>query len=609
MSSRTQLEERFKIIEEVNDGRAGQLFLAQGTERDRRCLLRLLPAGSLPTYERSAHRLDLFLQCKHRNLSALLEHGVAGRQPFLAYEVVGGQRLSEAIRKKQDSSTAFLPRTTLSLLTPVCQALTAAHAHGPHGALDPRCILIGKTGRTTLMDLGFSWIDLLLERASGAPIENLFIAPEVRANPDRPVAVSDVYSLGMVVMAMLTAAPLGDTHEQASEFIHDVPPQLGALLRRSISTDPEERPQSVEAFLGELSDGIEALRNELRVMSEEHETVGQGTAPHPPMPVPGKGPFDRRGSLSGLLAAAALPPPAAEDPARWLVHRDSFDYGPYTAEEVRERLLQDEIDEHTTVRNLDNGERGVLSEFNQFAEFLADYIPVREDRRRKEAQRRAAVQKTVKRVSAAGVIVIIVGILAAFGGSLYYIEFIRPKPLALPLNATFAQVTSELETPDRAYVGIAADPALIASLLSVEEPEPAPEPPRERRRRRQQHRDDGDLPVDDYDPNEPVSMDFTMGTSGQRLTSSDINATIRTGAGAIRRCFASERSSNPNFASIGTITIRFSVRPDGRPVGVGLNPGSYSQSLERCLVRVFRSLRYPDHAGPSLPVTFPIEVR
>ena len=606
----TELGGRFRIVKAGPDCQLGHSYVVIPLDESsaEEVLLRLLPAEAAPTYYAFAERLTLATGCTHRSLTQLRSHGIIDDQPFLTCDLVTGQTLESTIQRKRASSSAFLPRTALSLVTPVCQALTAVHNVLPHGALTPGCILVGHTGRTHLTDLGCGWLANVVLRHSGHSLLSPFIAPEVRDFPEAATVASDVYSVGLVVVAMLTDIPLVEKNgETLSHFLTDVPPRLGSFLERTLSDDPAVRPPTVRAFLEELADGIEDLRDKIIEMSGESPALV--VAKHGSAKSTQRG-FSKAASLSGLLAAADLPPvPGAGERAVWLVHKDGFDYGPYTSEQVRERLLQDEIDEHTDIRNTETRNRGYLTEIDEFADFVADYIPAREERKRREEVHRAEVQRKVKRAGATGIITIIVGVLGLFGLYLYYVEFMRPQPAKIPLESAFAVVASELEPPNMSYVGIAADPELIAALLSPEEPEP---PPQQRRRRRHHDPDDEYPPdgeIDDGDPLDRGTIDFTTNGSARRLTQADINATIHMEARAIHRCFARERAGNPDFARLGRITVQFTVRPDGRPVGVSMTPGSYTDDLRSCVVRVFRSLRYPEHNGMALPVTFPIEIQ
>ena len=79
-------------------------------------------------------------------------------RPFVALNYLEGQTLQAAIERKRASSAAYLPRTTLSLLTPICRALSAVHHHLPHATLTPANIYLDRNGRTRLANQpALSW--------------------------------------------------------------------------------------------------------------------------------------------------------------------------------------------------------------------------------------------------------------------------------------------------------------------------------------------------------------------------------------------------------------------------------------------------------------------
>ncbi len=609
----TVIGERYCLVErylgpkpeDLAESGGGRAFVAEiAPQRTERVVVHLYTPEVAPLYQEWREFFDRCMRCRHKTLAALLAHGVHDGLPYLVTELMHGHPLTEAIERKHREHSAFLPRTALSLLKPVARALQTVHEHSCHGVISPDNIWVQRGGSTRLAGLG----QAAFGREVGRKIlghkhaDARFSAPELQADPGAITKLSDIYSLGLVTVSMLTGG-FPDPKQPAAladKFLTAVPETLALAVSDALSSDPAARPYSTESFIQRLGDGIEDLRAQIMELSGSPEAVVDG-APTETKPAEG---FERRGSLSGLIAAAELPPtPQEDDPTVWLVHRGGIDYGPYSAEQVREQLLQDQIDEHTEVRNLDSGERGFLVELQEFTEFVADYIPQREERRRREAERRAEVQRKVKRASAAGVISAFVGVLAILGFYLYYAEFIRPRPEPVPFERVFARVRTDFAPPNLGYVGIAADPELIASLFDFsEEEEPVV--------RRSRPRSDGTAaPYDEGDPNDLGTIDFVSGSDGgRRLTVTEVARVVRGEGRAIQRCFTEERRSNDRYDRIERVTVRFTVRPNGAPVGVSLAPGRYSGELSTCLVRIFREFRYPEFDGLAMPFNFPIEV-
>jgi eukaryotic-like serine/threonine-protein kinase len=601
---------RFEILEVLGHSELTTAYLAADTDELERptVSLKLLDPAIRPLFDQFQDRLALAHQVDHRTLSRLLAWGVEGEHPFVALEYVKGQTLTQTLQKKHEAGARFLPRTALSLLTPVCHALEAVHEKLPHGALTPRNIYVERNGRVRLANLGFGWLaeQALRPSGHGAIVDSPYVAPEVRRDPAAATLKSDIYGLGLITIALLSGETPGtaDAGAVAEHLLRNVPESLRGLLASCIAEDPAERPENVTAFFERLQDAIEDLRDQIIEQSRPQDAV---TEPGPESPAAPSGVT----RLDRLLITDELPavPQSEEDPAVWLVHRDGFDYGPFSSEQVRDQLLQDAIDEHTEVRNLETQERGFLGDVDEFAEFAADYVPVRDERRRREAERRAEVQRKVKRAGATGIITAVVGLLGLIGLYVYYVEFIRVDPAPVALESLFARVSRDFRAPESAYVGIAADPDLMAALFNFEEELEEPPPQPTRRRPRSDATAAGALASENLDGADPLdrgTIDFSTAGGNRRLTPNDINETILRDGRAIQRCLRDEVTRNRRFR--GT-EMRFVIRPDGRTQAVDVGSGTYTEELSSCLLPIFRHMRFPEHDGLNLPVSFPFHVR
>nr|WP_221380627.1 protein kinase [Actinoplanes polyasparticus] len=159
----------------------------------------------------------------------------------------------------------------------VGDALAVAHAHGVvHLRLEP-----GNVYRTqSSVKISGCGVPALL-REAGVPVpDSAYAAPEL-SGPAMPTAAADVYSLGvMTVEAFTGVRPPGADLES-------LPPQLQALLRKLLSTNPRERPSARSAAAQ-----FRAIADEL--------TSDAGSAPPAPEP-----------ELSDAIPATPAPAPAA----------------------------------------------------------------------------------------------------------------------------------------------------------------------------------------------------------------------------------------------------------------------------------------------------------
>ena len=169
------------------------------------------------------------------------------------------------------------PGRAVRILRQICAALTEAHGIGLiHRDIKPANILLCERGGfpdiAKVLDFG------LVREITGAADPRLtadnvlhgtpqYLAPEAIRNADSIDARSDLYALGAVGYFLLTGTPVF-SGRGALEIIHhhlqtppeplskrlgrELPPKLEALILRTLSKDPDERPESARAFADAL---------------------------------------------------------------------------------------------------------------------------------------------------------------------------------------------------------------------------------------------------------------------------------------------------------------------------------------------------------------------
>ena len=101
-------------------------------------------------------------------------------------------------------------------------------------------------------------------------------------------------------------------------------------------------------------------------------------------------------------------------------------------------------------------------------------------------------------------------------------------------------------------------------------------------------------------------MDLAEAGPPRKLTSDEIQTTLRTNLPRMQRCFGTELRSNPSFKGA---TVNWSVRADGKVFNVRLeSAGDASKTLEICMVRTFRSIRFPAFNDLPMNISFPFVV-
>ena len=279
---------RFKPIRLHAKGGLGHVFLADDLELHRQVALKEIrweAADEPASRERFVAEAKITGNLEHPGIVPVYGLGVhADGRPFYAMRFIQGQTLAEAIKQlhkshqKVFSSLEF--RQLLGRLVSVCNAVAFAHSRGiVHRDLKPSNVMLGPFGETLVVDWGLAkpfkpsgeettlqWKSTWPrpEMPSGSHYETCegeivgtpaYMSPEqAQGRGDGVGPVSDVYSLGAVLYALLTAqSPLGSSASDIVEAVKQgnivpvrslnprIPRPLAAICQKAMAHQPVQR--------------------------------------------------------------------------------------------------------------------------------------------------------------------------------------------------------------------------------------------------------------------------------------------------------------------------------------------------------------------------------
>ncbi|MEI6642560.1 MAG: serine/threonine-protein kinase [Novosphingobium sp.] len=247
----------YRVTGEIARGGMGQVLSA---ERDDGRFQQVVAIKLIRTDIASAAGLARFgeerrilARLRHPGIVRILDGGEYEERPWLAMDLIEGLPVTEALQK-----AGAAPAERLDAFEQICEAV--AHAHRNlviHADLKPSNILMSADGQVHLLDFGIARLvgDLAAE-AGGAPspLTRGYAAPE-RSGGAAPTVASDVFSLGMLLVEMLTGrlpdgsgTPLAGSLLPAGWLEGDVQ----AIAAKALAALPEDRYPDVAALLSDV---------------------------------------------------------------------------------------------------------------------------------------------------------------------------------------------------------------------------------------------------------------------------------------------------------------------------------------------------------------------
>jgi hypothetical protein len=254
-----------EIGEKLEAGGMGTVYKAYQKTLERTVAVKtvrpeLLTPEGLVRFQREA---VLLAKINHPSIVRVLDFHATANVPFMIMEFVDGIPLDTALRNSPYHRRA-------SVLKEVVSAVASAHEQNVvHGDLKPANVLVDRQFKPHVLDFGLA----RLSRGDSArwhEAEHLggtlaYMAPEVLDCKTGPTCLSDIYALGVTLYVMLTGVlPFKNIAEirygqpkLPLEHDPDVPEALQRICLKAMERLPEDRYQTVEQLLLDLSRYLE----------------------------------------------------------------------------------------------------------------------------------------------------------------------------------------------------------------------------------------------------------------------------------------------------------------------------------------------------------------
>ncbi|MBW4477833.1 MAG: serine/threonine protein kinase [Tolypothrix brevis GSE-NOS-MK-07-07A] len=284
--TQTFLSDRYRIISILGSGGFCETFLAEDTQMPsgRTCVIKQLkPVANNPhihqlvqrRFQREAAILEE-LGGASKQIPTLYAYFQEDEQFYLVQEWVSGQTLTQKVKE----SGCLRESEVRSILISLLEVLKYVHSKGIiHRDIKPdNVILRSSDNKPVLIDFGAVRETMATVVNSEGNISSSIVVGTTGFMPNeqaagRPVFASDLYSLGLTVIYLLTGKMPEQlaTDSYTAENIWDreiVSPNLAAVLDKAIRFDVRERFHSAEAMLN-------ALQNTRNPLPEKTPTFSQ----------------------------------------------------------------------------------------------------------------------------------------------------------------------------------------------------------------------------------------------------------------------------------------------------------------------------------------------
>ena len=270
----------YRILERLNGGGIGELYLAEDTRLGRRVVLRLLPAS----YEYDSKRRADFIRhartaaaLRSPNIVLIYDIGEEADYIFVVREYIEGDMLAERLARG-----VLDPREAVRIAVQIADALDAAHSQGVlHRELKSSNVVLDNRGHAKVLDFGLSRTGDGSNKESGPTDKTVKLGRETvidqagasvsHLSPEQALgreidARSDIFSLGSLFYEMLAGRlPFEGRNqiESIDRILHSEAPaltnidysaplELWRIVRKCLEKDPARRYQSASELLVDL---------------------------------------------------------------------------------------------------------------------------------------------------------------------------------------------------------------------------------------------------------------------------------------------------------------------------------------------------------------------
>lgn len=275
------IADRYRIRALLGRGGMGVVYKVEHVHIGKLMAMKLLHgelARDRNTTKRFQREAEAVSQLNHPNTVQIFDFGRSEGLMYLVMEYLEGHDLGEVIRAKEHLEFSRVAR----IAAQVCASVSEAHSLGiVHRDLKPENVMIvpnGDSETAKVLDFGLAKLrdhtgNVSVTRAGAIVGTPYYMSPE-QIRGEEVDARGDIYAIGAMIykactgvppfaaktpMGVLTkhlTEPLVPPSERSSVYL---PPEVDAIITRTMQKDPAQRHQSADELRGELLAYLESV--------------------------------------------------------------------------------------------------------------------------------------------------------------------------------------------------------------------------------------------------------------------------------------------------------------------------------------------------------------